>query len=246
MDIQLSALICSQDARTLKVLQVLLAGMSIDTEVCDDRDSARRHLVRRNFDGIFVDGSVPSASDLLREIKDTPGGQRAVPFAILEGKTSVKEAFSLGAGFILYKPLSLEKTKTSLRAAHGLMMRERRRQFRHTLEDVTAKITFRGGSEKTVEILDLSEGGMALHLREYVERRGKLRANFTLPGEKHAIEVEGEITWADDHGRLGVHFISMPDSSRAVLERWLAERGRTVALDAHAEIRSRKKRGHNG
>jgi hypothetical protein len=87
---------------------------------------------------------------------------------------------------------------------------------------------------------------MALHLREYVERRGKLRANFTLPGEKHAIEVEGEITWADDHGRLGVHFISMPDSSRAVLERWLAERGRTVALDAHAEIRSRKKRGHNG
>jgi DNA-binding response OmpR family regulator len=246
MDIQLSALICSQDPRTLKVLQVLLNGMSIETEVCADRDSATRHLVSRNFDGIFIDAAVPSASELLRAVKETPGGQRAVPFAILEGKTSVKEAFSLGAGFILYKPLSLERTKTSLRAAHGLMMRERRRQFRHTLGDVTAKISFRGGSEKTVEIMDLSEGGMALHLREYVERRGKLHAVFTLPGESHAIEVDGEITWADDHGHLGVHFISMPDSARAMLDRWLSERGQTVPLDAHTENSSRKKKGAQG
>ena len=242
MDIQLSALVCSQDQRTVKVLQVLLAGMHIETELCADRDSATRHLVTRRFDGVFVDTAIDSAAELLQDVKQSHGGQRAVSFAILEGMTSVKEAFSFGAGFILYKPLSLEKTKSSLRAAHGLMMRERRRQFRHHLEDVHARVSFGGAPETIVEILDLSEGGMAVHLREYTERRGKLSAHFTLPERSEDIKAEGEITWADDHGRLGVHFTAMPDASRAALEDWLAERGRAVAADPHGSIKSRSKR----
>ncbi|MDP9268662.1 MAG: PilZ domain-containing protein [Acidobacteriota bacterium] len=246
MGIQLSALVCSQDQRTLKVLQVLLADMHIETELCGDRDAATRHLVTRRFDGVFVDAAIESAAELLLDVKEAPGGQRAVCFAILEGKTSVKEAFSFGAGFILYKPLSLEKTKNSLRAAHGLMMRERRRQFRHHLEDVHARVSFGGAAETTCEILDLSEGGMAVHLREYTERRGKLSAQFTLPGQSEPIKAEAEITWADDHGRLGVHFTSMPSPSHAALESWLAERGRAVAADPHGSIKSRSKRRGGG
>jgi len=242
MDIQLSALICSQDPRTVKVLQVLLVGMHIEVELCADRDAATRHLVTRQFDGVFVDVAVPAAAELLNDVKQTPGGQRAVSFAILEGMTSVKDAFSLGSGFILYKPLSLERTKSSLRAAHGLMMRERRRQFRHHLENVQARIRFGGAPETTVEVLDMSEGGMAVHLREYTERRGELSATFTLPGQGEPIQTDGEITWADDHGRLGVHFTAMPAGSRAALDRWLAERGRTASADPHATIKSRSKR----
>ena len=247
MDIQLSTLVCSQDQRTIKVLQVLLGEMSIAMELCATRDEAARHLVSRRFDGVFVDAAVPSSSELLLEITQAPGGQRAVPFAILEGATSVREAFSLGAGFILYKPLSIEKTKNSLRAAHGLMMRERRRHFRHTLEDVTATLRFNNAPETTAEVLDLSEGGMALRLLEYMERRGDLRASFRLPGHEASLDVEGEITWADDHGRVGVHFTAVPETARTALETWLAERGRTLAEDAHGAIqahsRKRTKRG---
>ncbi|HTK95635.1 MAG TPA: PilZ domain-containing protein, partial [Terriglobales bacterium] len=248
MDIQLSALVCSKDQRTIKVLQVLLGEMSIGMELCATRDEAARHLVSRRFDGVFVDAGVESSGELLLDITQAPGGQRAVPFAILEGATSVKEAFSLGAGFILYKPLSIEKTKNSLRAAHGLMMRERRRHFRHTLEDVIATLRFAGAPETNAEILDLSEGGMALRLLEYMERRGDLRASFRLPGHDQALEVEGEITWADDHGRIGVHFTAVPQPVRAALESWLSERGRTAAEDAQGAIKahSRKRNVQGG
>ena len=248
MDIQLSTLVCSQDQRTIKVLQVLLGEMSIAMELCATRDEAARHLVSRHFDGVFVDAAVPSSAELLLEITQAPGGQRAVPFAILEGATSVREAFSLGAGFILYKPLSIEKTKNSLRAAHGLMMRERRRHFRHTLEDVTATLRFANAPETTAEIVDLSEGGMALRLLEYRERRGDLRASFRLPGQEVTLEVEGEITWADDYGRIGVHFTVVAEATRAALESWLSERGRTLAEDAHGAIQahSRKRSGKSG
>jgi hypothetical protein len=248
MDIQLNALVCSGDQRTVKVLQVLLGEMSIAMELAATRDEAAKHLVTRHFDGVFVDAAVHSSTELLRDIKEAPGGQRAVSFAILEGMTSVKEAFSLGAGFILYKPLSIEKTKTSLRAAHGLMMRERRRHFRHTLEDVTATLSFSGAPEKAAEILDLSEGGMALRLSEYSERRGEVRARFLLPGRTAPLQVEGEITWADDHGRVGMHFTSVPEGTRLALSDWLAERGRAVAEDPHGAIKSRssRKKKHGG
>lgn len=245
MEIQLNALVCSGDQRTVKVLQVLLGEMSIALELCASRDEAARHLVTRHFDGVFVDAAIERSAELLRDIKEAPGGQRAVSFAILEGMTSVKEAFGYGAGFILYKPLSIEKTKTSLRAAHGLMMRERRRHFRHNLEDVTATLSFSGAPDKTAEILDLSEGGMALRLREYTERRGDLRARFLLPGQEEPIQVEGEITWADDHGRVGVHFTSISGTAQGMLVSWLSEQGRAAAEDPHATIKSRssKKKG---
>lgn len=247
MDIQLNALICSGDQRTVKVLQVLLGEMSIAMELCGTRDEAARHLVTRHFDGIFVDATLASSAELFHDIKEAPGGQRAVSFAILEGMTSVKQAFSFGAGFILYKPLSIERTKTSLRAAHGLMMRERRRHFRHSLEGVTATLLFSGSPEKHAEILDLSEGGMALRLTEYTERRGEVRARFLLPGREHAIEAEGEITWADDHGRVGMHFSAMSDAARGTLTSFLDELGRTVAEDPHAAIQSRSsRRRHRG
>lgn len=248
MDIQLSALVCSDDQRTVKVLQVLLGEMSIAMELSATRDEAAKCLVTRHFDGVFVDSAVPDASDLLRDVQESPGGQRAVPFAILESATSVKDAFALGAGFILYKPLSIEKTKASLRAAHGLMMRERRRHFRHTLEDVLATVSFSGAPETTAEILDLSEGGMALRLVEYMERRGELRARFQLPGHDEPIHIDGEITWADDHGRVGVHFTAVSEATRTRLDLWLEERSRVAAEDAHGTIKARakKRKGSDG
>ena len=240
MNIQLNALVCSEDQRTVKVLQVLLEEMRIAMELSATRDEAAKHLVTRHFDGVFVDAAVPASTDLLRDVKEA--GQRAVSFAILEGMTSVKEAFSLGAGFILYKPLSIEKTKTSLRAAHGLMMRERRRHFRHTLEEVSATVQFPGVPEKKAEILDLSVGGMALRLMEYTERRGEVRAQFQLPEREAVITVDGEITWADDHGRVGVHFTSISEAALGAITAFLDQRSRTVAEDPHLAIKNRTAR----
>jgi len=99
MNIQLNALVCSEDQRTVKVLQVLLEEMRIAMELSATRDEAAKHLVTRHFDGVFVDAAVPASTDLLRDVKEA--GQRAVSFAILEGMTSVKEAFSLGAGQVI-------------------------------------------------------------------------------------------------------------------------------------------------
>jgi hypothetical protein len=242
MEIQLLALLCSDDPRTVKVLQLLLGEMAIAVEVCASRAEAGRHLVSRHFDGVFVDGDLAGAAQLLRDVHNLPSGRRAVSFAIVFGSTSVKEACAFGASFILYKPLSIEKTKTSLRAAHGLMMRERRRHFRHGLEGVHAALSFAGVPETQAEILDLSQGGMSLRLMEYLERRGELRIRFTLPGLAEAIAVEGEVTWADRYGRVGVRFSVMRPGSRELLDEWLGDRSRSIARDTAAAVKPRRSR----
>jgi hypothetical protein len=81
---------------------------------------------------------------------------------------------------------------------------------------------------------------MSLKLAEYIERRGEVRAHFSLPGAPAPVQVEGEVTWADNSGRIGLRFSVVPPSARAVLDEWLAERSRNISRDSHAARAARK------
>ena len=79
-------------------------------------------------------------------------------------------AAELGAHFVLFKPLSLERTRSSFRAVRALMKRERRRHARIPIE-LPAELQFdsKQGSLRTVTS-DVSDGGCQLSLRVEVQK----------------------------------------------------------------------------
>ena len=124
-----SLLLCS-DEKIVRVLRRTLGDLDISVEPCASAEIALRHLTRGRFEAIIVDCAGPGAADVLGVVRTSPCNQRAVAVAILDPDTGLRSAFELGANFILYKPVTAERAKSSFRAARALMKKERRRNTR--------------------------------------------------------------------------------------------------------------------
>lgn len=219
----LRSLLLSRDEDTVRVLSRLLADLGIGMEHCVDANSALESLARRKYDGVFADCNVDGAADLLKNMRLSRANKRSISFAILSQEMSVRSAFQMGANFVFYKPLTSARAKRSLKAAHGLMMRERRRHFRHPM-DARVALRFENAREQQATILDLSTGGMALKAPEPLAMMNRVHVRFALPGSGRPIEAAAEVTWVDSHGRAGVHFVEVADDGQERLEDWLLAR----------------------
>ena len=124
-----SLLLCS-DEKIVRVLRRVLGDLDIAVELCADADSALRKLTRQRFEAIIVDVTDDGASDVLRSARSAPCNKQAVAVAIVEPIIGLKAVFGIGAHFVLYKPVSSERAKSSFRAARALMKSERRRNAR--------------------------------------------------------------------------------------------------------------------
>src|SRR5579872_1464409 len=124
-----SLLLCS-DEKIVRVLRRTLGDMDISVEHCSSSEVALRHLTRERYEAIIVDCAGPGAASVLRGARTAPCNKRAVAVAILDPAVGLRSAFDLGAHFLLYKPVSAERAKSSFRAARALMKKERRRNSR--------------------------------------------------------------------------------------------------------------------
>jgi CheY-like chemotaxis protein len=182
-------------------------------------------LAEKKFDAVIVDcDDMDGSTRVLKAIRQVPSNKSTIAFAIVNGITSVRDAFSMGANFVLDKPLSVERAARSLRAAHGLMVRERRRYFR---QNVSAPVALAFGKVENCQavITNLSEGGMALELKgQQIGPTWSTKFRFELPETKLPIEGRGEFAWADAQGHAGIRFLYIAPSMQENLERWLQTR----------------------
>ena len=220
---QLESLLLSQDEQVIKTLRRVLDDLGIVVEVYSGADLAAEHIQHRKFDAVIVDcDDVHGAKDVLRGVRTSPSNRSSTAFAIINGGTSVRDAFALGANLALEKPLSFDRARHSFRAAHGLMMMERRRYYRFPIEmPVTLKF---GEVEFSATASNLSEGGMAVYATARVPHSRMLgSARFTLPGGHTLIAINCTICWADEFGQAGLRFESPSYSAREQLQGWLRQ-----------------------
>src|SRR6202030_4756111 len=156
-------LLCS-DAKIVRVLRRVLGDLDIAVELCLDADSALRKLTRQRFEAIIVDVTDDGASDVLRSARSAPCNRHAVAVAIVEPIIGLKAVFGIGAHFVLYKPVSSERAKSSFRAARALMKSERRRNARVALQIPVSLQNQKTGASMRVTTVDLSEGGRAVYI----------------------------------------------------------------------------------
>jgi DNA-binding response OmpR family regulator len=213
-----SLLLCSDD-KVVRVLRRVLTDLEIGVEHCTDLDSAIQKLTRQRFEAVIVDcTSQEIAAKILKGTHSAPANKRAIAVAIIDGQSALKSAFELGAHFVLFKPISLERTKASFRSVRALMKRERRRHARIPVE-LSVKLQTENPS-RTVEVVtaDLSENGVA------IKNKSKLPPSFgvqfALPGATSQINCRGEVAW-NGNDLQGIRFCDLPEDQNIRLKSWI-------------------------
>jgi DNA-binding response OmpR family regulator len=218
---QLESLLLSRDADVLRILRPTLEKLSIDVEICQEARKATEILIAEKFDAVIIDcDDLQGGLAVLQGLRATPSNKNSVTFAILNGKhTTTQEAFGMGVNFVLQKPISALNASRCFNAALNFMVRERRRYFRQPVKMLVKVIL--GEKEVKATSTNVSEGGIALMLKEALPRGATPRLHFTLPDTKLALDVESEVAWADTKGCAGLRFHNVPPSSQQLLESWL-------------------------
>ncbi len=217
---ELTALLLSTDAAAHSVLRRVLGNVGIRTEVCTAPAAGLRALKSKKFEGIIVDcDDIDCGPDLLSILRGEGYTRNAIVFAIVHGSTSMSDAFSMGANFVLEKPLSVERASRCFRAACGLMVGERRRYYRHNIS-IPIYLDFPSYSNVVGQMRDLSQGGTMLHCTQNLELDWQGTFRFTLPETRANITGACEVAWRSDN-RVGLRFNCVSKSTQAALEMWL-------------------------
>ena len=217
----LNALVLCSDDKIVRVLRRTLGDLEIAVELCATADTALRRLTRRRFEAIIVDCAGEGSPEVLRSARNAPCNRQAVAVAIVDPVLGLKEAFDLGAHFVLYKPVSSERAKSSFRAARALMKSERRRNVRVAVHVPVVLRNLDGGPNVKVTTTDLSEGGMAVGLSNRRHPAGRWQIAFTLPGTDTLLELPAEFAWEGNSEQAGLRFLQVPPKATMELREWL-------------------------
>ncbi len=218
------ALLLVRDPEALRIFRKALESGGISPHIVSAAGDAAVSLSSHKYDAVVIDcDDLPEGREILRTLRSGRANKNAIVFALTNGATTVKAAYELGANFVLEKPLSLDRLQRSVRAAQGLIMRERRRYFRHPL-DCPGTITAADGRQLAVRVLNLSEGGMALVVLDAVPLSGNIKFKFHLLDVRTPIEGRGEVAWVLNSKEVGIKFLSFSMQSKSSFDDWLMSR----------------------
>jgi CheY-like chemotaxis protein len=217
----LSSLLLCADEVSVQVLKGVLKELGIRVELCPDAVRAAVRLAQERFDLIILDcarqGDITS---LLHETRSSRLNDTTLAVAVVAGQENIREIFSLGVNFVLYKPVSYERALSSLRAAQSVLHRDKRRKARSAVH-TQATIDYAGVERARATLVDLAEDGMAVNFGKKLPPTCKVYFQFQLPGQTANVRLSGQVVWQDWNGRAGIQFVDVPQTSRRILGEWL-------------------------
>lgn len=217
----LSALLVCVDQDAAKVLRQVLEELQIRVEACPDFSRASFRLAQERFDVVIVDGKTNSdVIELLRETRASRMNDATLAVAVLPSQDAVREIFSLGVSFVLYKPVTHDRALSSLRAARAVMRKDKRKSGRAPVH-THATVDYADVQQEKATLIDLAENGMSLLFGKRLPPTSKVYFQFQLPGQKSAVRLSGQVMWQEWNGRAGVQFVDVPKTSRRLLGEFL-------------------------
>lgn len=228
----LQSLVLCSDEKIVRILRRVLSELEISIQHAPDAEFAVRKLTRQRFEAVIVDcQDEQAAAQVLRSARSAPCNKHAIAVAIIDGQTALRSAFDLGAHFVLYKPISMERAKSSFRAARALMKRERRRNMRVPVElPVVLSASGTLGDIRSTSF-DLSEGGMALKLTQKIRNPGSMQISFTLPGNEYNVQCGAEVAWVNPNRQTGIRFVDPSAEAMRQIKDWLKSRSPEMETD---------------
>jgi DNA-binding NarL/FixJ family response regulator len=218
----LSALLVCVDETAAQVLRRVLEELSIRVESCPDFARAAIRLAQERFDLVIVDGgSNAEVISMLRDTRLSRMNDATLAVAVVDGQESIREMFSLGVNFVLYKPVAYERALSSLRAARAVMRKEKRKNAR-TAVHAHATADYANVEQEKATLVDLAQDGMQVRFGKKLPPVSKVYFQFKLPEQTSNVRLSGQVVWQDWNGRAGFQFVDVPKASRRLLTDFLA------------------------
>jgi len=210
------------DEAAAQVLRRVLEELSIGVESCPDLVRAAIRLAQERYDVVIVDGdSNAGVISLLRESRMSRTNDATLAVAVVPTQEAIRELFSLGVNFVIYKPVAYERALSSLRAARAVMRKEKRKSARATVH-AQATVDYANVQQEKATLVDLAQDGMAVRFGKKLPPTSKVYFQFRLPEQSASIRLSGQVVWQDWNGRAGVQFVDVPKTSRRLLTEFLA------------------------
>jgi len=219
-----NVLLVCKDVDAIRLLTEAVQQFALSLDVHHQTDTAASILRRQKFEAVVVDLELgDSAKTVLKEVYLSPSNQTAVTFTITSRNAEKGSGISIGSTFSFVRPLSVESISLTLKAAYGLIVRERRRYFRFPLA-VPAFLRTAEGKEIESQTVNIGEGGMGLQTSHPFKTKEQALVQFTLPGQPNQFSAELDVCWCDQSGRLGVRFVALSAQQKSGLREWLSAR----------------------
>jgi AmiR/NasT family two-component response regulator len=218
----LSALLVCVDEAAGRVLRGVLEELSIRVELCPDFARAAIRLAQDRFDVVIVDGeSNAEVIALLRETRLSRLNDATLAVVVVSGQENIRELFSLGVNFVLYKPVAYDRVRSSLRAARAAMRKEKRKSGRAAVH-AHATVDYANVEQERATLVNLAQDGMSVLFGKKFPPTSKVYFQFRLPDQAMSIRLSGQVIWQDWNGRAGVQFVDVPKASRRLVDEFLA------------------------
>jgi CheY-like chemotaxis protein len=216
--IELEFVLVSSDYATVQTVSNGVKQYGGKFVLFPDAAAGRDYLNRRKTDGLFLDMEVPGALGLIEAIRRGASNNKMVIFACGKNSKEYTTTLNAGANFVLRKPLVADSILLHITIAKELLLRERRRFFRHT---VNLPVLLKEGElEQRGRMTTLSEGGMAVHTVKPLSRAAIIEFRFELPLGV-TIKGKGQVAWSNAEGMAGIEVHNFEAKGKEYVESWL-------------------------
>ncbi len=218
----LSSLVVSRDWQEVSVLECILGGLHMDVAVESEPQRALSRLTKSKIDALIVDCDLNGTDQLFLELRRESPRVNTVPLVIMGGGQTRRDVEGMGAMFAFDKPISVEQAVRTLSAARNMILDGRLLYHRAGAE---VSVTLMGRTQKRAEgqLINLSQGGLQVHMGKGFDASDASQISFDLPGTKSGVKAQVEIAWSDDRGNVGIRFVKMATPVKQSLRVWLAQ-----------------------
>jgi len=220
----IKALLVTSDPGMVNVFSPLLQEMRIMVQYCPDESTAAHDVLMAKFEAVFLDcDHMPGNIPVIKSLRESRSNKNAVVVAVASNSAARQQAFDQGANFAFERPFVVPDIKKTLHAAYGLMLRERRRYFRHAIE-IPVRARRDSGEELSCKTINLSQNGMALSVPSPLSQGEVLGLVFSVPDAALSVSARGTVVWADTLSKVGISFQCTNPEVESRLTAWLHDR----------------------
>ena len=214
----LSSIILSSDWQEVSVLECILGGLHIGVEVESEPERAWNRLAKSKIDALIVDCDADGSKKFLNRLQHDV--TNSAPVVIASGSSTRTRLETVGANFVVEKPISVERAVHTLSAARNMILSERLRYHRQGL-NLPVSMKTDGGKSVKGHIMNMSRGGARIRTRALLSSCKTAELGFALPGRKLQLKIRGEIAWSDNQGNMGIRFRKLQARDARDLQFWL-------------------------
>jgi len=215
----LQAVLVSSDRAVVNSMSESLETLGITPVVFKEAALAIETLRSQKTDAFLVDRELDPQLSILKAMRHSTSSRYAVAFAICSEESRAIAAFRV-ADFVIDKPLASHRVNRTMKAAYGIMLKERMRYFRHALrtEATLVDSSFRKFMAQTSNI---SQTGMALTCVAPLMAGQLVQLEFALDDDQPKLDCKAQVIWLADRGKTGLALRDMSGSDRERLNEWV-------------------------